>query len=133
VEAILRQLAEGQARVANVYKRAVAAPANPQAQRIMAQVFIPAGAEWRGLGQIPGSGVDIRPEFAGLDAKVQFAQVLAAVPPAPATPCRCGEVLRGVLSPPDCPLFGTVCTPSHPLGPCMVSSEGACAAVFRFG
>ena len=133
VEAILQQLRTGRPQVANAYSRAVVAPANPRAQEVLAEVFQPADAQWRGLGLIPNSGVSLRPRYAAFDAKEKFAAVLAQVPPPAATACRCGEVLRGVLAPPDCPRFGQTCTPSHPLGPCMVSSEGACAAAFRFG
>jgi hydrogenase expression/formation protein HypD len=133
VEALITQLKAGNTRVANAYTRAVSAPANPKARQVLAEVFIPADAHWRGLGLIPGSGVSIRPQYARFDAGARFAPVLAHVPPPKATPCRCGEVLRGILPPPDCPLFGTTCTPSQPLGPCMVSSEGACAAAYRFG
>jgi hydrogenase expression/formation protein HypD len=133
VEAILTQLRTGDRHVANTYKRAVSAPANPKAQEVLQEVFVSGDAEWRGLGLIPGSGVNIQPHLANFDARVQFAQALAKVPPPKATPCRCGEVLRGLLPPPDCPLFGTTCTPSLPIGPCMVSSEGACAAAYRFG
>jgi len=133
VEALLRQLKSGSPQVANVYRRAVAAPANPKAQEILADVFAAADAEWRGLGRIPGSGVRLRSHYAAFDAQKKFAAVLAQVAPPAATPCRCGDVLRGILAPADCPLFGKTCTPSQPLGPCMVSSEGACAASFRYG
>ncbi len=133
VEALLTQLQTSDIHVANAYKRAVSAPANPKAQQVLAEVFLPVDAEWRGLGLIPGSGVSIQPHLSRFDASIRFAPVLAQVPPPIATPCRCGEVLRGILPPPDCPLFGKTCTPSQPIGPCMVSSEGACAAAYRFG
>jgi hydrogenase expression/formation protein HypD len=133
VEALLIQLRTGNMQVANVYTRAVSAPANPKASQVLGEVFLPAEAHWRGLGLIPGSGVNIRPQYARYDARIKYAPVLAQVPPPKDTPCRCGEVLRGILPPPDCPLFGKTCIPSQPLGPCMVSSEGACAAAYRFG
>jgi hydrogenase expression/formation protein HypD len=133
VAAILTQLADGQVQVANAYKRAVSAPANPMAQRVLQDVFVSSDAEWRGLGLIPQSGVSIRQNYADFDARTRFADILVNVPPPGKTACRCGEVLRGILSPPNCPLFGTACTPSQPTGPCMVSSEGACAAAYRFG
>jgi hydrogenase expression/formation protein HypD len=133
VEALLTQLRTGDIHVANAYTRAVTAPPNPKALQVLENVFAPADAYWRGLGLIPGSGVSLRPEYARFDAAIRFAPVLAQVPPPQVTPCRCGEVLRGILPPPDCPLFGKTCTPSQPLGPCMVSSEGACAAAYRFG
>jgi hydrogenase expression/formation protein HypD len=132
IESILRQLAEGRPRVENVYARAVQAQPNPRAQELLTEVFAPGDAAWRGLGVIPGTGVRIRDTYRRFDAQVHFAQVLAQVPPPPPSPCRCGEVLRGVLHPSQCPLFDTACSPSQPLGPCMVSSEGACAAVYRY-
>jgi hydrogenase expression/formation protein HypD len=132
VESILRQLREGRAVIDNAYSRAVRNSANPLALRLLGEVFEPAAANWRGLGVIPESGVKIREEFSQADAGVRFGEVIAAVPPARPTACRCGEVLRGVLAPSECRLFGQACTPSEPLGPCMVSSEGACAAAFRF-
>jgi hydrogenase expression/formation protein HypD len=133
VEAVLTQLQNHTSSVANTYKRAVSAPANPRAQAVLQEVFSPCDAQWRGLGVIPQSGVSIQPRYVDFDARVKFSQVLAHIPPPAKTPCRCGEVLRGILPPPDCPLFGTTCTPSDPIGPCMVSSEGACAAAYRFG
>jgi len=133
IEAILIQLRNGHIHVANTYKRAVSATANPKAQRVLQEVFNSSDAEWRGLGVIPESGVSIQPGYADFDARLRFAEILKNVPPPQKTPCRCGEILRGILPPPDCPLFGTTCTPSQPFGPCMVSSEGACAAAYRFG
>ncbi|MFZ5453258.1 MAG: hydrogenase formation protein HypD [Thermodesulfobacteriota bacterium] len=132
VESILRQLAQGQANVANVYTRAVQAQPNPRAQALLAEVFAPADAQWRGLGVIPGSGAAIRGKYRDFDARSRFAGILARVPPPPPTACRCGDILRGVMPPKECPLFATACSPSQPLGPCMVSSEGACAAVYRY-
>jgi len=132
IESILQQMSQGQARVDNVYTRAVQVQANPRAQALLTAVFVPADAKWRGLGVIPGSGVTIREQYRDFDARSRFAAVLAQVPPPPPSACRCGEVLRGVMRPKECPLFDQACSPSHPLGPCMVSSEGACAAVFRY-
>lgn len=132
IEAILRQLHDGQARVDNVYTRAVQVQANPRAQALLSEVFEPCDVEWRGLGIIPGSGVKIRRPYAHFDARTRFPQVWQQLmPPAPSA-CRCGEVLRGVLRPKECPLFSAACNPSQPLGPCMVSAEGACAAAFRY-
>jgi len=134
VEALLRQIKAGRAEVANAYARAVGREANPRAAALLAEVFEPAEAVWRGLGRIPSSGVTLRAAYAAWDARVRFADTLADLPAPPprARACRCGEVLRGVLSPPECPLFAGACTPAHPHGPCMVSSEGACAAVYRY-
>jgi hydrogenase expression/formation protein HypD len=94
-------------------------------------VFQVADAEWRGFGIIPASGLKIRPAFADYDAERRFPVRVerAGEPPG----CRCGEVLRGVLEPYDCPLFRRVCTPQHPVGPCMVSAEGACSAYYLYG
>jgi hydrogenase expression/formation protein HypD len=133
IEALLRQIAAGVARVDNVYTRAVPMLPNPRAREILAEVFAPGDAEWRGLGVIPGSGVNIQEKYARYDARTRFQEILADLPPPRPTPCRCGDVLRGALAPQECPLFSKPCTPADPLGPCMVSSEGACAAVFRYG
>lgn len=132
IESILRQRQEGKPLVDNVYRRAVKAGANPRARDLLGEVFSPTDAVWRGLGVIAGSGVKIRENYARFDASVRFREAIAAVPPPRPTACRCGEVLRGVMPPRECPLFRTACHPSQPLGPCMVSSEGACAAAFRF-
>jgi hydrogenase expression/formation protein HypD len=132
VEALLRQLRDSQPRIDNVYPRAVQLQANPQARALLEEVFEPCDALWRGLGVIPGSGVKIRDTYQKFDAQARFAPILEQVPPPPPSACRCGEVLRGVLHPKDCPLFDQACNPSQPLGPCMVSSEGACAAVYRY-
>lgn len=132
IESILRQLHDGRPRVDNVYTRAVQVPANARAQALLAEVFAPCDAEWRGLGTIPGSGVEIRETYARYNARLRFPQVWEQLAPAAATPCRCGEVLRGVLRPKECPLFRKACNPSQPIGPCMVSSEGACAAAYRY-
>jgi hydrogenase expression/formation protein HypD len=133
VEAILTQLRTGDRHVANTYKRAVSAPPNPKAQQVLQEVFLPSDAQWRGLGLIPGSGAVIQPCYASFDARVRFAQILSQVPPPLTTPCRCGDVLRGVIAPPACPLFGRACRPDSPHGPCMVSYEGACLVHHKYG
>ena len=133
IESILRQIADGNARVDNVYPRAVHWEPNAQAAKLLSEVFVVSDAFWRGIGVIPGSGVEIAPKYARLDARRRFADVIGAVAEPAASPCRCGEVLRGVMSPVECPLFGKQCTPTDPVGPCMVSSEGACAAAFKYG
>ena len=132
ISALLEMRRGGVFRVENAYRRAVPPSANPRARALLAEVFDPVDARWRGLGIIPGSGAGLREEFSRYDARRRFAEVVAAVPPAPPSSCRCGEVLRGALSPQDCPLFTTACSPPHPVGPCMVSSEGACAAAYRY-
>ena len=132
VSSLLKQIREQKPLVDNVYTRAVQAPANPRAQALLAEVFVPEDAVWRGLGVIPGSGAGLRVAYGPFDARRRFADRLAQVPPAKPTACRCGEVLRGTLSPRDCSQFELTCTPSQPLGPCMVSHEGACAAMYKY-
>lgn len=114
----------------NEYTRVVTEEGNPAALRAMEQVFTTAAAVWRGLGEIPDSALVPRAEFAPWDASVKFA--FSPSPGAELPGCRCGEVIRGKIRPQDCPLFGRVCTPADPVGPCMVSGEGACAAAYRY-
>lgn len=127
---ILRQLAEGRPRLENAYPRAVRAQGNPLAQRVIALCFAPRRDLWRGLGEIEASGLGWREEFAAWDAEKKFG-VEAPEREAP-TACRCGDVICGRCRPADCPLFGRHCTPEDPVGPCMVSSEGACAATYKY-
>lgn len=117
--------------VSNDYTRSVRPEGNRVAQQLMAQVFRVVAAEWRGLGTVPASGLVLREEYAAFDAMRQFP--ISAGPSRETKGCRCGEILRGVLEPSQCPLFGGACTPEHPIGPCMVSSEGACAAHIQYG
>ena len=134
VAAILMQLARGEARVENVYAEAVRPEGNLQAMKIIRQVFEPVPATWRGLGTIPESGMGLFGEYAGFDAARRL-----GVPWPPSEEgasehgCRCGDVIRGALEPHDCPLFAKVCTPAHPVGPCMVSREGSCQAEYKYG
>ncbi len=121
----------GEAKVANAYTRVVSEDGNPRAIQIMNEVFEPCDGEWRGIGIIPGSGLKVREEFAAFDAGRIFDKI--EVPPVKEHKgCRCGEVLRGVIYPYECGLFGKVCVPEKPVGPCMVSSEGSCAAYYRY-
>ena len=120
----------GEARVSNNYTRVVSDKGNPKAMEIMYQVFEPCDALWRGLGLIPGSGLEIRPEWGEFDAKKEFGIVIEDAPPLKG--CKCGDILKGVKQPPDCPLFGKACTPANPVGPCMVSTEGSCAAYYKY-
>jgi len=136
VRQIVQIVVEGQPRVENAYPRGVTAEGNQVAQRLMYQVFTIGEAAWRGLGVLPASGLVLRPEFAAHDARLAFEvpkELLEAEPSPLQKSCRCGEVLRGLIEPPECPLFRRVCTPARPVGPCMVSSEGACAAYYRYG
>lgn len=115
----------------NGYTRWVRPEGNRRAQALLDEVFRPCDARWRGLGLLPESGFRLREGFAPFDAEVRFP---AAVDEPHGRPgCRCGDVLRGALSPAGCPLFGAACRPDRPVGPCMVSSEGACAAWYRYG
>ncbi len=114
----------------NAYERAVSSDGNPKAREIMAQVFETTNALWRGLGEIPQSGLRIRKEWENMDAITRFDLTLSNIPTR--TACRCGDVLKGRISPADCPLFGKKCTPAAPVGPCMVSTEGSCAAYFKY-
>jgi len=125
------QVDEGRPRVDNCYPGAVRPGGNPAARARMEEVFAPADSVWRGVGTIPGSGLELREELSGMDAARRFEVEL----PEPVEPsgCRCGDVLRGVLDPADCPLFGRRCTPEAPQGACMVSSEGSCAARYQHG
>ncbi len=131
IAALVGMAEEGRAEVANAYGRSVREEGNPTAQEVMGRVFTVATADWRGFGPVPASGLALRPEFVHRDAALAFP---VEVTPAPEPKgCRCGEVLRGVLEPTECPLFRRVCTPQTPVGPCMVSAEGACAAHYQYG
>jgi hydrogenase expression/formation protein HypD len=132
VHMILGQLAGGRAEVENQYKRVVPWAGNPRALRAIGQVMqLRPYFEWRGLGFISHSALRMRDEYAAYDAERLFdvPGVRVADPKA----CQCGEVLKGVLKPWECKVFGTACTPETPIGTCMVSSEGACAAYYNFG
>jgi len=127
---LVKQIAMGRADVEIAYTRGVTPEGNAVAVAKMNEVFEPTNAEWRGIGIIPGTGLKIREEYAAFDA-------LRKIPVTPPPPreirgCQCGEVLRGVTLPYQCKLFAKACTPEHPIGPCMVSSEGSCAAYYRY-
>jgi hydrogenase expression/formation protein HypD len=129
---LLEQLVEGRCAVEIAYRRAVMPEGNPTARATTERVFTVCDAPWRGLGMIPASGLAIREQYASFDAMRRFGSRLALKAAVEPPGCRCGDVLRGVISPFDCPLFGRACTPAKPLGPCMVSSEGSCAAYHRY-
>ena len=127
---LLKQLDEGRAEIEIAYRRGVGDLGNKQAQMLMDKVFEPIDADWRGIGVIPGTGLGIREEYAHWDA-------LRRIPVTPPEPkeikgCQCGDVLKGIVLPFECKLFAKGCTPEHPIGPCMVSSEGSCAAYYRY-
>jgi hydrogenase expression/formation protein HypD len=130
IHRIVLQVGEGTARVENAYTRAVTAKGNARAVEVMEEVFEPVDAEWRGIGTIPLSGLKMREEFQRYDALKCFDVELVSAPEPRG--CRCGDVLKGLLVPTECPLFGKRCTPVSPVGPCMVSSEGSCAAYYRY-
>jgi hydrogenase expression/formation protein HypD len=128
---VLEQLGEGRAEIENQYARSVRPEGNPQALAVIDEVFEPCDMEWRGLGTIPASGYAIRDRYRHYDACRRFPQVVA-VPKRDHPACICGDVLRGAKQPRDCKVFASACTPESPLGACMVSSEGACAAEYRY-
>lgn len=132
IRLLIVQINEGKAVVENDFTRAVHQNGNTVAQDLIAQVFeVRQSFEWRGLGTLPDSALGLRPAYASLDAEQRFALDYQAV--ADNKACECGAILRGQKHPRDCAIFGTVCTPDNPIGSCMVSSEGACAAHFTYG
>ena len=129
---LLRQIREGRCEVENQYSRIVREEGNPRALKLLADVFVlRPHFEWRGLGFIAQSGLALRPDLSAFDAEVYYE--VPGVRVADPKACQCGEVLKGVIRPWECKVFGTACTPETPIGTCMVSSEGACAAYYNFG
>jgi len=129
---LVRQLNEGRAEVENEFTRAVTRDGNGKAKALVAEVFeLRRTFEWRGLGEVPYSALRIKEEYAAFDAEARYGILYRSVPDNKA--CECGAILRGVKKPTDCKVFGTVCTPENPIGSCMVSSEGACAAHYTYG
>ncbi|GJL74319.1 hydrogenase formation protein HypD [Nitrosomonas sp.] len=129
---LIRQLNAGRAEVENEFTRAVLPNGNLKAQLLVAEVFeLRRSYEWRGLGLVPYSALRIKSSFAYFDAEQRFEIPMLSI--ADNKACECGAILRGVKHPRDCKIFGTVCTPENPVGSCMVSSEGACAAYYRYG
>lgn len=124
---IMTQLSQGRAEVRNLYAEAVSPEGNPKAQALLERYFEGGEAPWRGIGEIPGSGLYLRPEYARFDAGSRGLSGVAAEPPG----CRCADVICGRVDPSGCPHFGRKCTPQDPLGACMVSDEGACSIWFR--
>ena len=129
---LIRQVNDGRAEVENEFVRAVGRNGNLKAQALMREVFeVRDRFEWRGLGEIPASALMIREPYRRLDAEVRYAMGYRPVPDNKA--CECGAILRGAKSPSECAIFGTLCKPENPIGACMVSSEGACAAHYSYG
>ena len=127
----VRKFNEGKPFFVNCYPRVVRAEGSPRARGIVSSMMEEEDAIWRGIGIIPNSGMKLKEEYSEYDARVKF-----DVPKPGAdkvTGCRCGEVLRGMIEPSKCPLYGKVCKPDHPVGACMVSSEGACSAFYMYG
>jgi len=128
---LARQVLEGKSRVENQYSRVVKWEGNPRAQEVLREVFDPCDADWRGIGNIPGSGLRINEKYAAFDAERVIP--VAVEETREHQGCLCGEVLKGKVTPYDCPLFAKACTPEAPVGACMVSSEGTCAAAYKYG
>lgn len=128
---LARQIGNDNIKVENVYPRAVDWEPNKRAQKMVEEIFEPADMDWRGLGRIPQSGLKIREKYSEFDAEIRFDITL----PAAQEPkgCMCGNILKGMNNPMECPLFDSRCTPATPIGPCMVSSEGTCAAYHKYG
>jgi hydrogenase expression/formation protein HypD len=128
VLALVRQAAEGHPEIGNVYGRVVTGEGNLHARKTVERFFEPSDENWRGFGVVPGSGLALRKEWAHRDASLIEVEL-----PEPNEPvgCRCGDVLRGIIDPMECPLFDSGCDPDTPIGACMVSSEGTCAAWYR--
>jgi len=133
VAMLLRQIREGRAEVENEYTRSVRPEGNILAKKLIEEVFRVVDARWRGIGVVPSSGLELKEEYEKYDVRVKMGVELEPVEKDFSKACLCGEVLRGVASPFDCPLFGRACNPNHPVGPCMVSVEGACSIAYKYG
>jgi len=132
---LARQIKKGEARMENLYTRVVKENGNPRARACVERVFEPCDVEWRGFPVIPGSGLILRDEYSRWDARKKHSgdlEMLKGETFVENSGCRCGEVLRGLIEGEECPMFGTGCTPSTPVGPCMVSREGSCNILFRY-
>ena len=128
---LMQQRAEGRAEIGNEYGSVVRAEGSPVSRRVMERVYEPHDVDWRGMGTIPASGLVMRPEYERHD--IEHVMPLNIREEPRQTLCRCGEVLRGIATPRECPLFASACRPEHGVGPCMVSTEGVCAAWYKYG
>jgi hydrogenase expression/formation protein HypD len=131
ISMLVRQVREGVARVENEYSRVATAGGNRKAQALLRELFVPCDTGWRGIGVLPATGLRIADRYAAFDAEKKHGVPVLFEPER--TACRCGDVLKGKILPRECPLFGNACVPEEPYGPCMVSSEGTCAAHYRYG
>jgi len=131
VDMLVTQVENGESRVEIAYRRGVRPEGNQQALKLMEQVFEPCPARWRGIGEVAHSGLKLKKKYQRFDAELAFD--IEPGPTAEPVGCICGDILRGVKTPADCRLFGKVCTPQYPVGPCMVSSEGSCSAYYLYG
>ncbi len=130
---LTKQVANEEARVENEYGSVVKAGGNPTSIAVTNKVYEPVAAKWRGIGEIPASGLKMKAEYRDYDIEEVLPLPPAELPQPKKTACRCGEVLKGMVNPPECPLFGKACLPTHAVGPCMVSVEGVCAAWYKYG
>jgi len=130
IDMLLSQVHSKKPKVEIQYARVATADGNPTALKLMEKVFKVCDTEWRGIGMIPGSGLCLNDRYASFDAALRFEVEIERT--IEETACICGEVMQGLARPPECPLFGTVCTPESPVGACMVSSEGSCAAAYKY-
>ena len=132
---LVKQIKDGKSRVENEYKRAVHPDGNIKALKALDDVFEPCDVQWRGFPVIPGSGLKLKPKFEKYNARINYADILSPLADKEfhePKGCLCGELLRGLVSPFECPLFGKACTPDTPVGPCMVSVEGSCNIEYRY-
>lgn len=127
---LMEMLAAGQPELKNEYIRLVRPEGNQAAKKLVDKIFYHGESDWRGIGRLPGSGYEIREEYRAWDARNKFDIQDMEAPEPPG--CHCAQIIRGVETPDSCPLFGNVCTPEQPTGPCMVSGEGSCAAAYRY-
>jgi len=133
---LAKQISEGRAELENEYSRVVQREGNPKGKARMKEAFTIGTADWRGFGPIPGSGLEVDETYKDADARKRFEEILGPLDDSPIREppgCRCGEVLRGLVYPDECPLFGKVCKPKTPVGPCMVTSEGSCNIMLKYG
>ena len=130
---LTKQVAEGVAKIENEYGSVVKPEGNPTSLAVTEKVYEPVTAKWRGIGEIPASGLKMRETYKAYDIEEVLPLPAGQLPAPKKTGCRCGEVLKGIVTPHDCPLFGKACVPTHAIGPCMVSVEGVCAAWYKYG